>query len=108
MGGSTSEVASCNYVARARGVYKGQWLGEAMVLCPDLIALPYDFEGIEEATQGLFECLLAVSRRILPVSCDEVRDSWSSFSRGVCSNLSPGFSARLAMCLTQQQGTEEA
>ncbi|PFH37145.1 hypothetical protein BESB_036030 [Besnoitia besnoiti] len=70
-GASTSEVASCNYIARAQGVYKGQWLGEAKERCPGLIALPYDFDGIEEASQGLFACVLDVSRRIIPVSCDE-------------------------------------
>ncbi|KEP63875.1 UNVERIFIED_CONTAM: BRCA1 C Terminus (BRCT) domain-containing protein [Hammondia hammondi] len=68
---STSEVASCNYTARARGVYKGQWLGEAKERCPGLITLPYDFDGIEEASEGLFACVLQLSRRILPVSCDE-------------------------------------
>ncbi|KFH07694.1 BRCA1 C Terminus (BRCT) domain-containing protein, partial [Toxoplasma gondii VAND] len=68
---STSEVASCNYTARASGVYKGQWLGEAKERCPGLITLPYDFDGIEEASEGLFACVLQLSRRILPVSCDE-------------------------------------
>ncbi|KAJ3000689.1 deoxycytidyl transferase [Globomyces sp. JEL0801] len=42
---STSEIASSNYVARERGIKNGSNLGRAKELAPDLIVLPYDFEG---------------------------------------------------------------
>ena len=73
-GGSTSEIASCNYVARQQGVCKGMWLRSALQLCPELLLLPYDFAAIEAASSGLFEAALRLSHRIKPLSCDEVKD----------------------------------
>ena len=43
-----SEVSSCNYVARSRGVTKGVWMGRAKELCPDLVILPYESDRIRE------------------------------------------------------------
>lgn len=42
--GSFSEIASCSYEARERGVRNGMLLGAAVRLCPDLCTIPYDFE----------------------------------------------------------------
>ena len=41
---SSSECATCNYIARKYGIKKGMFLGRARELCPDLIVLPYDCE----------------------------------------------------------------
>jgi DNA repair protein REV1 len=49
--GSTSECATCNYEARKFGIKKGMYLGSAKQLCPDLVVLPYDFEGYEEVSE---------------------------------------------------------
>ncbi|OEH77121.1 family domain-containing protein [Cyclospora cayetanensis] len=70
-GGSTSEIASCNYPARMQGVKKGMWLRSAFALCPSLKLLPYDFDGIENASEGLFRVALSLSHRLIPLSCDE-------------------------------------
>ena len=43
-----SEVSSCNYVARSRGLTKGVWMGRAKELCPDLVILPYESDRIRE------------------------------------------------------------
>lgn len=39
-GGSTSEIASCSYEARAMGVRNGMSLGQARRLCPEIKTLP--------------------------------------------------------------------
>ncbi|KAJ6152037.1 hypothetical protein N7497_006356 [Penicillium chrysogenum] len=49
--GSGSEIASCNYPARARGVKNGMWMKGALQLCPDLKVLPYDFPAYEDASR---------------------------------------------------------
>lgn len=38
--GSTSEIASCSYEARAKGVKNGMSLGRARELCPGIVTLP--------------------------------------------------------------------
>ncbi|KAL8441285.1 hypothetical protein Emed_007581 [Eimeria media] len=70
-GGGTSEIASCSYAARAQGVEKGMWVHTAVSRCPSLVLLPYDFEGIEKACEGLFRAVLSLSHRLAPLSCDE-------------------------------------
>lgn len=39
--GSTSEIASCSYEARAKGVKNGMSLGQARKLCPEVQTIPY-------------------------------------------------------------------
>ncbi|KAH0478962.1 MAG: hypothetical protein KVP17_001388 [Porospora cf. gigantea B] len=70
-GGSNSELASVNYEARAYGVHNGQWVSSAKKLCPALVTVPYDFEGIKECSLQLFSILSEVTDRVLPASCDE-------------------------------------
>ena len=50
------------------------WLRSAVSLCPSLVLLPYEFDGIEKASEGLFKVALSLSHRLAPLSCDEVRD----------------------------------
>lgn len=38
--GSTSEIASCSYEARAAGVKNGMSLGQARKLCPEILTIP--------------------------------------------------------------------
>ena len=45
---STSEIASCNYVAREYGVKNGMSLGQAKTKCADVIAIPYDFKAYDD------------------------------------------------------------
>jgi hypothetical protein len=72
---SSSELSTCNYIARKYGVRKGMFLGDAIKLCPDLIVLPYDFEGYEEISGKVATLLDRVAGEfngcIEQVSCDE-------------------------------------
>lgn len=68
---STSELASCNYLARGFGVKKGMYIARARGLCPDLTILPYNFAEIENCGDELLNILSLVTPRILPISCDE-------------------------------------
>lgn len=47
---SLSEIASCSYEARAKGVKNGMFVGQALKLCPELKTIPYDFDGYREVT----------------------------------------------------------
>lgn len=51
---SMAEIASCSYEARAKGVKNGMFLGTALKLCPDLVTMPYDFEGYEAVSHDLY------------------------------------------------------
>jgi DNA repair protein REV1 len=72
---SRSECATCNYKARTYGIKKGMFLGTAKELCPDLIALNYDFQGYEEVSEQVTEILYRLASKhkgaVETVSCDE-------------------------------------
>ena len=68
---STSEIASCNYIARAKGIKNGSYLGKAKSICRDLVVLDYDYEAIAECTAVLYDVLVQKSCFVQAVSCDE-------------------------------------
>ncbi|TPX32278.1 DNA-directed DNA polymerase [Synchytrium microbalum] len=70
-GKSTSELASCNYVARSHGIANGSSVGKARQLCPDLQVVPYEFDKYDEVSRKLYRTLLAVADEVQAVSCDE-------------------------------------
>ena len=72
---SHSELSTCNYKAREYGIRKGMFLGQARQLCPDLIVLPYDYDGYQEVSSLVSDVLRQISEEfngaIEQVSCDE-------------------------------------
>ncbi|KAH8427844.1 putative DNA damage repair protein Mus42 [Aspergillus melleus] len=69
--GSGSEIASCNYAARAHGVKNGMWMKGALQACPDLKVVPYDFPAYEEASRKFYSAILAIEGIVQSVSIDE-------------------------------------
>ncbi|GAB1215154.1 hypothetical protein ATERTT37_004340 [Aspergillus terreus] len=69
--GSGSEIASCNYLARARGVKNGMWMKGALQECPELKVLPYDFAAYEDASQKFYSSILSIDGVVQSVSIDE-------------------------------------
>lgn len=82
-GGRTSDIASCNYVARKAGVTNGMWYKRAIKLCPQLISLTYDFDGYERISSVLYNHLLGLKifDSIFPVLIDEALVDVSSYVR---------------------------
>ncbi|KAJ2951576.1 hypothetical protein O0L34_g13728 [Tuta absoluta] len=70
--GSMSEIASCSYEARAKGISNGMFMGAALRLCPDLQTIPYDFEGYKEVAYDLYNTVAQYTLDIEAVSCDEM------------------------------------
>ncbi|KAM8709694.1 hypothetical protein ACLKA7_016496 [Drosophila subpalustris] len=69
---SLSEIASCSYEARAKGVRNGMFVGQALKLCPELKTIPYDFEGYREVAFALYDTVAQYTLNIEAVSCDEM------------------------------------
>lgn len=69
--GTGSEIASCNYTARASGVKNGMWMKGALQACPDLRVLPYDFPAYEDASRKFYRSILAIDGLVQSVSIDE-------------------------------------
>lgn len=69
--GSSSEIASCNYAARAHGIKNGMWMKGALQMCPDLKVLPYDFPAYEDASRKFYSSVLAIEGTVQSVSIDE-------------------------------------
>ena len=69
---SMSELASCSYEARAKGVKNGMFLGPALKLCPELKTIPYDFEAYQEVARELYDIVASYTLDIQAVSCDEM------------------------------------
>ncbi|KAJ3374792.1 deoxycytidyl transferase [Allomyces arbusculus] len=67
----SSEIASCNYVARGFGVRNGMFTGQARKLCPQLVLLPYDFAAYRATTAQLYNVLRDFATGLHAVSCDE-------------------------------------
>jgi len=68
---STSEIASCNYEARSKGVKNGMFIGSAKELAPDLVIIPYEFEQYDACSKFLYQTLLGTADFVQSVSCDE-------------------------------------
>ncbi|OQR94673.1 DNA repair protein REV1 [Achlya hypogyna] len=68
---STSEISSCNYVARSKGLRAGMFMERAKGLCPDLVVLPYDFEAIESVSCTVYRIFFRFTPAVQAVSCDE-------------------------------------
>eukprot|EP01040_Poterioochromonas_malhamensis_P014522 gene14522-16079_t len=68
---SSSEIASCNYEARARGIKNGMFIGSIKKLAPDLIVIPYEFDKYDECTKIVYQILLRHADFVQAVSCDE-------------------------------------
>ncbi|KAJ5832919.1 hypothetical protein N7474_001230 [Penicillium riverlandense] len=69
--GSGSEIASCNYAARAHGIKNGMWMKGALQMCPELKILPYDFPAYEDASRKFYSSVLSVDGTVQSVSIDE-------------------------------------
>lgn len=69
--GTGSEIASCNYPARAYGIKNGMWMRGALQMCPELKVLPYDFPAYEEASRKFYSAILAIDGVVQSVSIDE-------------------------------------
>lgn len=52
-----SEVAFCSYEARAMGIRNGTLLKNALVKCPDLVCLPYQFDDYRETSMVIYGIL---------------------------------------------------
>ncbi|XP_002007576.3 DNA repair protein Rev1 [Drosophila mojavensis] len=69
---SLSEIASCSYEAREKGIKNGMFVGQALKLCPELKTIPYDFEGYREVAFALYNTVAQYTLNIEAVSCDEM------------------------------------
>ncbi|CAM9347459.1 unnamed protein product, partial [Hapterophycus canaliculatus] len=70
-GAGSSEISSCNYPARAKGLRAGMFMMQAKKLCPELIVLRYDFEAYTEASEKMYGVFLQYAPVVMAVSCDE-------------------------------------
>ncbi|XP_069492793.1 DNA repair protein REV1 isoform X2 [Ambystoma mexicanum] len=68
---SLAVIASCSYEARQAGIRNGMCFGQAKQLCPNLNAVPFDFDSYKEVAQTLYETLASYTHDIEAVSCDE-------------------------------------
>ena len=68
---SMSDIASCNYKARDKGVRNGMSVGKGLQQCPDLVIIPYEFEKYQNVSHTFYETLLSFLPEIEAVSCDE-------------------------------------
>ena len=65
------DVSSANYCARTFGVRAGMWMKRAKELCPELIAVPYEFEKYEKAASKVQAILNNHCERVKIMSIDE-------------------------------------
>ena len=70
---SMSDIASCNYKARGKGVRNGMSVGKGLQQCPNynLVIIPYEFEKYQNVSHTFYETLLSFIPEIEAVSCDE-------------------------------------
>ena len=68
---STSEIASCNYIARSSGIRNGMSLGQAKRLCAHVCSIPYDFEAYNDVAIRFYTFLLLHADALEAVSIDE-------------------------------------
>ncbi|CAI5739425.1 unnamed protein product [Hyaloperonospora brassicae] len=67
----SSEISSCNYLARAKGVGAGMFMQRAKELCPELVVLPYQFDAIQRVSFQIYDIFFSHTPYVQAVSCDE-------------------------------------
>lgn len=68
---SSSEIASCNYAARAMGVHNGMSVRRALSMCPELILMPYQFDRYRQIMNDFYGILASHAQELVAISCDE-------------------------------------
>ncbi|KAJ1947747.1 deoxycytidyl transferase [Kickxella alabastrina] len=68
---STSQIASCNYIARSFGVKNGMIMSQGRQLCPALMTIPYQFETYKRISLTFYDIITAIADEIQAVSVDE-------------------------------------
>lgn len=69
--GKGGEISSCSYEARAKGVKAGMFLGRAREMCPELVAVAYDFVAYERASVDIYALFYGVGGVVQAASIDE-------------------------------------
>ncbi|KAI8324694.1 DNA/RNA polymerase, partial [Martensiomyces pterosporus] len=69
--GGSSQIASCNYIARSFGIRNGMFMGPARRLCPSLTTVPYHFDEYKRISQIFYEEVTKVADETQAVSIDE-------------------------------------
>ncbi|TDH65954.1 uncharacterized protein CCR75_002643 [Bremia lactucae] len=67
----SSEVSSCNYLARAKGVSAGMYMQLAKEKCPELVVLPYQFDAIQRVSFQIYKVFFSHTPYVQAISCDE-------------------------------------
>ncbi|TMW67970.1 hypothetical protein Poli38472_007642 [Pythium oligandrum] len=75
----SSEISSCNYLARERGVKASMFMQSAKDLCPELVVLPYKFDEIEEVSFQIYDIFFSRTPYVQAMSCDE---AYLEFAKG--------------------------
>ncbi|SJM84255.1 related to DNA repair protein REV1 [Zygosaccharomyces bailii] len=74
-GTKSSDIASCNYVARQYGIRNGMWVSHAEKLIPadvKLVRLSYNFDQFEVKSKAFYQVLHDLEfQLVLPISIDE-------------------------------------
>ncbi|KAJ1661442.1 deoxycytidyl transferase, partial [Coemansia sp. RSA 25] len=69
--GGTSQIASCNYLARSFGVKNGMFMAQASQLCPSLTTVPYEFDTYKRVSRTFYEIVTEIADETQAVSIDE-------------------------------------
>ncbi|KAJ1964092.1 deoxycytidyl transferase [Dipsacomyces acuminosporus] len=81
--GGTSQIASCNYIARSFGVKNGMFMDSARKLCPSLMTVPYCFDDYKRISRTFYETVTQIADETQAVSIDEaLLDVTGVVSRG--------------------------
>ncbi len=64
-------ISAASYAARAYGVHSAMPTARALVLCPDLVLLPPDFERYTAVSRQIMEIFLRFTPLVEPLSLDE-------------------------------------
>ncbi|XP_046406735.1 DNA repair protein REV1 isoform X2 [Ischnura elegans] len=69
---SMADIACCSYEARSAGVRNGMRFGRALQICPNLVAVPYEFSKYRTISKNLYEIASSYTDALEAVSCDEM------------------------------------
>jgi DNA repair protein REV1 len=75
----SSEISSCNYLARAKGLGAGMFMQAAKERCPELVVLPYQFDAIQRVSFQIYDIFFSHTPYVQAVSCDE---AFLEFAKG--------------------------